>query len=130
MKEKELIDIIESYGSDISRWPEEKREEALMLLDKSERAKAVFDEAKALDELLSGYETEPAREAYTNKIIDQASSPGVGGAGFHLNSSYLAYAAGIIICLLAGYLLGYADSMNADNQIYQLESILLFRDIY
>lgn len=52
MTEKRLLSIIEAYGADPERWPEDEREDALSLLEHSTTAIAI-QEAARLDTLLA-----------------------------------------------------------------------------
>jgi len=45
-----------SYGSDLSRWPEEERGEAEILLQASDQARLYIEDARTLDELISQYQ--------------------------------------------------------------------------
>ena len=47
-----LRDILDAYGADPRRWPAAERDAALALLSGSEEARALRDEAAALDTLL------------------------------------------------------------------------------
>ena len=51
--------MTESYGSDLARWPEQARADARELLSVSAEARAMLEEARALDDLI---ETTHARE--------------------------------------------------------------------
>ena len=51
--------MTESYGADLARWPEQARADARALLSVSAEARAMLEEARALDDLI---ETTHARE--------------------------------------------------------------------
>ena len=52
MNEARLAAILEAYGADPRRWPEAEQAAALALLSRSAEARALKDEAAALDTLL------------------------------------------------------------------------------
>ena len=45
--------MAESYGADLERWPEQARADARALLSVSEEARAMLEEARALDDLIA-----------------------------------------------------------------------------
>jgi hypothetical protein len=45
-------DLVEAYGAEPARWPEDERIAALELLERSAEARAAMEEAQALDRLL------------------------------------------------------------------------------
>jgi hypothetical protein len=46
-------ELADSYGGDLQRWPEEVRSEAQALLNVSPQARALFDDAQALDDVIA-----------------------------------------------------------------------------
>lgn len=62
---EQFTQLLDIYGSDISRWPTEKAAAADALLGTSEGAKAKLSEARQLDEMLTGHLSDVAS---TNQI--------------------------------------------------------------
>ena len=52
MSLKRFRAMADSYGADLRRWPAERRTEAQALLDGSAQARAILDEARALDQAI------------------------------------------------------------------------------
>ena len=53
MDRERLQQLIESYGADLARWPEEERPEASALLEAEPSLRTLLEEHNELDELLS-----------------------------------------------------------------------------
>lgn len=112
MKIEELIIIIETYGGDIRRWPEDKRIEAEKLLSASREAQTILSDARKLDALLDQYVVAEADDRLTRKIVNentQTSNSGI--MAYFLNpflNPFLSLAV-LVICLIFGFMVGFFD---------------------
>jgi len=67
--------LLDAYGADRSRWPEAERTAAWALIEAEPRARALYDEARALDGLLSRASViEPSPELKA-EVLAAASRP-------------------------------------------------------
>ncbi len=67
-----LVDVLERFGSQASRWPASERAELLALVERDDEARQLFLEAEALDEALS-YAQQPSSQELTqlsSRILD------------------------------------------------------------
>ncbi|HSE84161.1 MAG TPA: hypothetical protein VLB01_06410 [Thermodesulfobacteriota bacterium] len=113
MKIEELIIIIETYGGNIERWPEDKRVEAEKLLLASREAQSILSDARKLDALLDQYVVMEADDRLTRKIVNENTQTGSKGimAFFlnpFLNNPSLALAV-LVLCLIFGFMVGFFD---------------------
>ncbi|HEX3033970.1 MAG TPA: hypothetical protein VHT73_02415 [Thermodesulfobacteriota bacterium] len=128
MKLEELIMIIETYGGDIRRWPEEKRIEAEKLLLASTEAQSILSEARKLDTLLDRYVVTEADDRLTRKIVnDNTQTRNSGIMAYLLNpflNPSLAFAV-LVICLLFGFMVGFLDGSSLVQQPTPADSATL-----
>jgi hypothetical protein len=112
MKIEELIIIIETYGGNIHRWPEEKRVEAEKLLLASREAQSILSDARKLDALLDQYAVMDADDRLARKIVSENTQiRGNGIMAYFLNpllnpSLVLAV---LVLCLIFGFMVGFLD---------------------
>ena len=128
MKIEELITIIETYGGDIRRWPEEKRIEAEKLLSVSTEAQSTLSQARKLDTLLDRYVMTEADNRLTRKIVNENTQAGNSGImAYFLNpflNPSLAFAV-LVICLLFGFMVGFLDGFTPIQQQTSADSTTL-----
>ena len=112
MKIEELIIIIETYGGNIDRWPDDKRIEAEKLLLASGEAQSILSEARKLDALLDQYVVAEADDRLTRKIVNENTQTGSNGIiAYFLNpffSPSLALVV-LVLCLIFGFMVGFLD---------------------
>ena len=78
MNIEQLQQLIERYGGNAILWPEDEREAALTLINKSDAARQLLVEAAQLDALLNSYhipEDPAGRQRMMRRILDQV-TPG------------------------------------------------------
>ncbi len=66
---------LDRYGSDLGRWPAEAADEASALLDTSEAARSLHQDALSLDDALNAYEVAPPSAALEAALLDLALPP-------------------------------------------------------
>jgi hypothetical protein len=70
-----LSTLLDAYGADRTRWPEAERATAWALIEADEKARALYEDARALDGLLSRASTiEPSSELKA-EVLAAASRP-------------------------------------------------------
>lgn len=66
-----LSTLLDAYGADRTRWPEAERAAAWALIENDDKARALYDEARTLDKLLSRASTiEPSPELKAAVLAD------------------------------------------------------------
>lgn len=130
MKLEELIKIIESYGADVNRWPEEKSSDAMQLLQNSSEAQSALLEARKLDDLLTYYVVADADDLLSHKIVyenTQINNPGIPSIFSSLFRPSYAMVAMLLFCLLLGLSLGFLDVFLSSQQLSanEAETLLL-----
>ncbi len=73
----ELKELIDSYGAQLGRWPEDDRARAVALSIRSSEARELFQESLAMERFLCETETALAPEGFADRIIAKAHSKGV-----------------------------------------------------
>lgn len=68
LSQTEFRRLLEAYGADLGRWPEELREPARALLATSAEARALSASEVGLDAVLQGYTPEPLEPAFERRL--------------------------------------------------------------
>lgn len=108
MRVEELIKIMETYGGDIHRWPEDKRIEAERLLLASSEAQSMLTEARKLDDLLDQCVVPDADERLSRKIVYENAQTRSKSFVFYLFNPSFAFAV-LVFCLVFGFMVGFFD---------------------
>ena len=77
MNETRLLELIEAYGADPTRWPAVERAAATTLLEYSAAARAALEAAAALDRLLDAAPAAPPSPDLSARVLARA--PGAAG---------------------------------------------------
>lgn len=76
MSRERFQDLAQAYGAQVSRWPEEWREAAALLMSQDpEFARTELARAEALDRALDGWRPAPASAALRERIVATAPAP-------------------------------------------------------
>ena len=108
MTQKEFERCIDLYAADLSRWPVDRIKPALALMEQSTAAKAAFDAALALDDMLRRADR-PLRPAAAleDRIFAALHAPALPAPGLALRPAFVAAPSGILLAaLVLGFFLG------------------------
>ena len=120
--EKENIKkLLETYGSDSSKWPVNIPEPVLKKLVESNSLDDEFNSARNLDQILTEYKIENADNELINSIIENSQTQ---AKAFWYSKSFYAYAASLILIFLSGYFFGYFESNLNSNYLAEISSII------
>lgn len=140
MTRDDMNELLDIYGADLSRWPQDKLKDVLALTEKDAAARADFDAALALEQTLRDYTPAQARlDALEARILAAvASLPAAEaiadkqaseGGFFRWRPAYIFAPSG---CLLAaavfGFIIGMQPTVKQEHLMnpvyYQTEQIL------
>ena len=68
-------DRLDLYGSDLSAWPEDDRAAAMSLLEQSDEARSLLDEAQHLDTALATFTVDEPSAEFEARLLDLAPQP-------------------------------------------------------
>ena len=115
MNKEDFKILVNSYGSDILRWPEALRDAAVPLFVE---CATITQEAAALDALLDGYKVEDASTTLSNKILRAAHDNDNMPVIFR---SFWAKASMMAACAIIGFYVG-SISIQTDTKYVANES--------
>lgn len=72
--------LADAYGGEIARWPEAERAEALTLVERNPAARALLEDAAALDAALRSAAVTPPPTGLSDKIIADGAGAGAASA--------------------------------------------------
>tara|TARA_Y100000052_G_scaffold27591_2_gene37045 strand:- start:2822 stop:3265 length:444 start_codon:yes stop_codon:yes gene_type:complete len=75
MKPDQFEDTLDLYGPDLSVWPDEDRRAAEQLLETSTDARAMLDDAWAVDDALNDFTVEDPSPELDARLLDLAPAP-------------------------------------------------------
>jgi hypothetical protein len=138
MTRNEFTELLDIYGADLSRWPQDKLKSALDLTEKDSVARDAFDRTLALEDMLRGDEIPdaslPALEnrimAAINDLPVQAPAVSAVRTGFFgWRTTYMvAPPMGLLAIAVFGFMLGMQPSSQRESLVhpvyYQADQIL------
>jgi len=140
MTREEFTDLLDLYGADLSRWPQDRLKSALALTEKDAEARAQFDSALALEQDLRQH---PAPQtdlaALENRIMAGVAALSAGtpaaaendGGFFHWRPAFIfAPSGGLIAVAVFGFVMGFMQPALQPEHLmnpvyYQTEQILV-----
>ena len=138
MTRNEFTELLDIYGADLSRWPQDKLKSALDLTEKDSAARDAFDRTLALEDMLRGDEIPDASQpALENRIMAAINdlpvqAPAVSAARtwfFGWRTTYMvAPPMGLLAIAVFGFMLGMQPSSQRESLVhpvyYQADQIL------
>lgn len=140
MTREEMNELLDIYGADLSRWPQDKMKDALTLTQHDGAARADFDAALALEQTLRGYAPAQVRLdvlearilAAVADIPSAAASAGKQaseGGFFRWRPAYIfAPSGGLLAAAVFGFIVGMQPAVKQEHLMnpvyYQTEQIL------
>lgn len=134
----EFTDLLDLYGADLSRWPQDRLKSALALTEKDARARAKFDSMLALEQDMRSY-TPPQTDlaALERRILaavaDMPTSQAAAGAEggfFRWRPAFIfAPSGGLAALAVIGFFMGMQPAIQPEKLMnavyYQTEQILV-----
>lgn len=138
MTRNEFTELLDIYGADLSRWPQDKLKSALDLTEKDSAARDAFDRTLALEDMLRGDDAPDANlPALENRIMaaindlpaQETAAVAVRGGFFGWRTTYVvAPPMGLLAIAVFGFMLGMQPSSQRESLVhpvyYQADQIL------
>lgn len=139
MTRNEFTELLDIYGADLSRWPQDKLKAALTLTEQDSVARDAFDRTLALEDMLRGDDMPdsdlPALESRIMSAIADlpmqapAAAPTARSGFFGWRATYVvAPPVGLLAIAVFGFVLGMQPSVQHESLVhpvyYQADQIL------
>lgn len=113
---EQFEDCLDRYGSEVSRWPDGNALAAEALLEQSDSARLMLEDALLLDDTLDAFEIAPPSAAFEASLLDLAPKPqqakrGHGGVMSWFSLRGFTMAAAGLACAAFGFIVSL-QSMN------------------
>lgn len=141
MTRKEFDTLLDIYGADLSRWPDDRLKPALALTEKDAQARAAFDAMLAMEQDLRHYDAPSADlHALETRIMQRiagqaqdapaAASADMAAGFFRWRPAYIfAPSGGLLAAAIIGFFMGFQPTLQQESLInpvyYQTEQILV-----
>jgi hypothetical protein len=140
MTRDEFTDLLDLYGADLSRWPQDRLKAALALTEKDSEARAQFDNMLALEDDMRGYAAAQSDLAALEKRIlasvaalpvqPAADVAAAEGAFLRWRPAFIfAPSGGLALLAVIGFFMGLQPAIQPENLMnpvyYQTEQILV-----